>query len=317
MPRPPRPVRIRPEAPDTLNIGLVFCYDRAAAQAFRNRDFPIVLSDRKWQELLAKGGELDGVELPRLPPEELQTATVGSSGAATIRGAFRFYAHVLETARGLGRPIRHKSRVLDFGVGWGRTIRCFMRETKHLYGVDVEPRFLDAARETGCPATLSLISPRGSLPYRDETFDLVYAYSVFTHLPLPVQEHWLAEIRRVMAPTGMFVATVQPPRFLGQIAAVELDDPAVHPWLRKLRLALADDVDAPRRLAEEGYVYFGGESYGDTIMTSAFARERWGRHFLVTRYLDDAVKFRQAVIVAIAPSWRSRTLRIAGRLFSA
>jgi ubiquinone/menaquinone biosynthesis C-methylase UbiE len=216
-----------------------------------------MVSDQKWRKLLKKGGQINGVPLPGLPSEELQISTVGSSGGATINEAFHFYLYILDKARSRGSPITRRSRVLDFGVGWGRIIRCFMRETKRLYGVDVQPRFLDAAKETGCPAELSLIEPMGALPFRGGTFDLVYAYSVFTHLPLHVQRHWLSEIRRVMNPSGLFVATVQAPRFLVDIASVDLDDPHLHPWMRALHAALNDNVDPFRLFNEDGYIYFG------------------------------------------------------------
>jgi ubiquinone/menaquinone biosynthesis C-methylase UbiE len=48
----------------------------------------------------------------------------------------------------------------------------------------------------------------------DEFFDLVIPYSVFTHLTREVQKAWLAEMRRVIAPGGLLIASVH-----GQFAA--------------------------------------------------------------------------------------------------
>ncbi len=43
---------------------------------------------------------------------------------------------------------------------------------------------------------------------RDAEFDLVYANSVFTHIPLSMQRAWIEEIARVMKPNGWFLCTV-------------------------------------------------------------------------------------------------------------
>jgi SAM-dependent methyltransferase len=42
----------------------------------------------------------------------------------------------------------------------------------------------------------------------DRAFDLVYAYSVFTHIPLELQPAWLDEMRRILRPDGFFLCTV-------------------------------------------------------------------------------------------------------------
>jgi hypothetical protein len=39
-------------------------------------------------------------------------------------------------------------------------------------------------------------------------FGLIYGFSIFTHLPERLQERWMDEIRRVLAPGGYFLLTV-------------------------------------------------------------------------------------------------------------
>jgi SAM-dependent methyltransferase len=47
------------------------------------------------------------------------------------------------------------------------------------------------------------------LPFaEDDTFDLVTAASVFTHIPLHLQRPWLEEIRRILRRGGYFLCTV-------------------------------------------------------------------------------------------------------------
>ena len=40
------------------------------------------------------------------------------------------------------------------------------------------------------------------LPYGDDSFGLAYLFSVFTHLPEPLQHAWVREFRRVLRPGG-------------------------------------------------------------------------------------------------------------------
>ena len=117
-------------------------------------------------------------------------------------------------------------------MSWGRIIRFFLKDVDAdtLHGVDTNPKYLEAAQQTGVPGHLHLIAPLGQLPHADASFDLVYAYSVFTHLPEHVQDHWLAEIARTLKPGGILIATVEPPRFLDFFAASDPDDQQLHPW---------------------------------------------------------------------------------------
>jgi hypothetical protein len=98
-------------------------------------------SDRFWRWLVLRGAQRRyGLEtvLPGVPADEMQRNWTGSTGESTLQEAFDFYRLVLERARAHGRPIRRETRVLDFGCGWGRIIRFFLREVddRHLHGCD-------------------------------------------------------------------------------------------------------------------------------------------------------------------------------------
>jgi hypothetical protein len=44
--------------------------------------------------------------------------------------------------------------------------------------------------------------------YAPETFGLLYAFSIFTHLSLPTQREWLGEFSRILRPGGFAVISV-------------------------------------------------------------------------------------------------------------
>src|SRR6185503_13183891 len=47
------------------------------------------------------------------------------------------------------------------------------------------------------------------LDYPDATFDLVYAFAVFIHLDARLQRAWVSEMKRVLAPGGLLLLTLQ------------------------------------------------------------------------------------------------------------
>ncbi len=72
------------------------------------------------------------------------------------------------------------------------------------------------------------------LPFEDASFGLVYAISVWSHLSAEAALRWFAEMRRIVAPGGLLVPTVQSWQTTRHLAASRL-------WeLRDIREAVAD-----------------------------------------------------------------------------
>lgn len=100
-------------------------------------------------------------------------------------------------------------RVLDFGCGIGRTLRHFATdaEVAEMHGCDIDEPSIDWLRENlSPPFHFARTREEPPLPYGDDSFDLVWAISVFTHLT-DSWSRWLLEVRRVLRPGGLFVAS--------------------------------------------------------------------------------------------------------------
>lgn len=101
-------------------------------------------------------------------------------------------------------------RVLDFGCGAGRAVRHLSEaaRTGEVWGCDIDPACIEWDRANLDPGISFVVNgPRPPLPLEADTFDLVYALSVFTH----IDQHWaswLIEMHRVLAPGGLLVATI-------------------------------------------------------------------------------------------------------------
>ncbi len=60
---------------------------------------------------------------------------------------------------------------------------------ENMHGVDVDPDILDICRQCNVPGTFHQIETLGSLTFSDKHFDLIVAYSMFTHLSEHVHLH--------------------------------------------------------------------------------------------------------------------------------
>lgn len=108
------------------------------------------------------------------------------------------------------RP-RGALRLLDVGMGTGRFLlqAANALPEAELFGVDLSPWYVDYAREllsaTGAPRARVEAANAETLPYPDDSFDVVTSIFVLHELPRRVRRTVLAEMRRVLAPGGLLV----------------------------------------------------------------------------------------------------------------
>ncbi|MCL3816994.1 class I SAM-dependent methyltransferase [Aeromicrobium wangtongii] len=249
--------------------------------------------------------------LPAMAPPSVQQGWTGSSGTPLLAQTTSFVRSVESTyANHTGQSLQGKT-ILDVGVGYGRLIRLMYRYSNpdQLWGVDAWDRSLQHCRDVGLPANLrqSEVFPV-ALPVGGTTFDLAYAFSVFTHLSPRAAEAVLDAVRKSMKPGGLFIVTVRPIEFWKHLAPAKGIDPA--------ELRAQHQANGFAYLPHEG---IEGESYGDaSVVPSFFRRPGWK---LVGRDWN-AIDPYQAVLVlqaepiqevAATPGTRLSRLRRAAR----
>jgi SAM-dependent methyltransferase len=100
-------------------------------------------------------------------------------------------------------------RVLDVGCGTG-TMLGYLERYGRPEGVDAEPAAVEFCRRRGVTTVTQAAVP--PLPFEDERFGLVTAFDFVEHVDDDAGT--LGEIRRVLRPGGIFMATVPAYRFL-------------------------------------------------------------------------------------------------------
>ena len=104
--------------------------------------------------------------------------------------------------------LKHGESILDVGCGTGGvTIPAKIRvgENGSAAGIDPAPEMIAVAHRKAKRAGIEIDFRVGvieSLPFPDETFDVVTSSLMMHHLPEHLQVKGLAEIRRVLKPTG-------------------------------------------------------------------------------------------------------------------
>jgi SAM-dependent methyltransferase len=107
-----------------------------------------------------------------------------------------------------GAPIGSLEAILDFGCGCGRVLRRWHGVDARICGSDLSDPAVKWCRAhlPFVEAGVNALEP--PLTYRDASFDLVYALSVLTHLPVATQLAWRDELGRVLRPGGHLLLTL-------------------------------------------------------------------------------------------------------------
>ena len=237
-------------------------------------------SDGEWLEAVIEsvdrpGIEIDGVTLPGFPSARVAGQTVADGmSRRMLTHASAMHATIRDTAARHGLRLGRDTKVLDFGTGFGRIARFFLREVarRNLHGVDVVPNLVQACRETFGSDTFDVIEQRGTLPHADGTFDLVFANSVFSHLTEELNLAWFAQIMRTLRPGGLAALTIIDAGKFERFVKVG------GPYFESLRI----DPDAARPAIGRGEMLWFTtsrkgplEGYGYAVVPQAWVRANW------------------------------------------
>jgi SAM-dependent methyltransferase len=214
--------------------------------------------------------------LPEMPSVEVQESWTGSNGHALMTHSLSFVKTLTSAYHEMGGRALESSNVLDFGCGWGRMLRLFAKyvPSHSLFGVDPWDQSIEICRQSGIHANLAISD---YLPERLPTpegtkFDLIFAFSVFTHLSERATKKCAQTLKKYMSEDGVLVITIRPIEYWE--------------FWRKHILANPNDSEA-KLLAEQhrksGFAFSphnrekidGDITYGDTSMSLDYIAENF------------------------------------------
>jgi hypothetical protein len=229
---------------------------------------------------------VDGVAFPSMPDARTQTTIMGNSNEVAVRGSHQFYKVVRDIMSSHGITLEGGSKLLDFGTGWGRMIRPFLRhlDFKDLYAIEPSTEWCITARR--CNPYVSIVQSElhPPLAFRANLFRYVIAYSIFTHLPESLFDSWMVEFERILVPGGVLAFTFLGDQTISQLIKYPSPLPPekeIHFWHRILLESLAiHDPDWDRYRSNQ-FVFLptGGPFYGDTFMSPALIRSKLTNRF--------------------------------------
>lgn len=165
-------------------------------------------------------GAADGLALP---PDQLMFLVQGSGNVREFLNDGRATAlEVMKVLEANGVEIGSLKKILDFGCGCGRVIRHFHAVTRgQLHGTDYNRQAIDWCKRKLRFGQFEVNGLWPPLPYGKEEFDLIYALSVFTHLPESLQVAWMSELSRVLKPGGYLLMTTHGECYLPHMSEEE------------------------------------------------------------------------------------------------
>jgi SAM-dependent methyltransferase len=246
---------------------------------------PVVRMDMVWRP-----GQLDAVPVP--PPDLMKRILHGAVDQHTFAvSGMKTYGEFSEAIRRHWRESTPPKRLLDWGCGSGRVVYHFLRDPDRpsVTGSDVDAEAIAWCQKHLPAATFAANGMRPPLPFAADAFDVVVAHSVFTHLDRQLQREWLADIRRVLRPGGLFVTSAHGP------FAARFTFPPETAALVQQR-GIRDDL---QDRALDGVVAPG--YYRSTFQTPEYTCNEWGRQFEVLEYVEGGMQNFQDLVVLRRP----------------
>lgn len=133
-------------------------------------------------------------------------------GAGRGRGLFAWRSGEYYVRFMRDHGLRPDHRVLDFGCGYGRAAIPLLKfsEPGNYLGTELSDKRIELARDWVAREGLEdrkpvfVVSTDNSMPYiEDRSIDIVWTYSVFTHMPEKEIHETLDAFKRVLKPDGV------------------------------------------------------------------------------------------------------------------
>lgn len=105
--------------------------------------------------------------------------------------------------------IKNDDNILDIGCGNGRFFEVAEEKNANYTGVDNSEKLLEIARNKYKTKTKLILANAISLPFENNSFDVVVSFAVLHHIPSKeLRGKFMEEVFRVLKKDGVFIVTV-------------------------------------------------------------------------------------------------------------
>jgi SAM-dependent methyltransferase len=216
-----------------------------------------------------------------VPPDSHITRVTGRETASTylFGGATHAYRLVRALELLAKRDASSFSKVVDWGCGAGRLTQHFARIwPKLVTGADVDKTNVEWSKRNLRNIRVEQIPWQPPTQFSSASFDLLFSFSVFSHIKTSMQDAWLHEISRILQPGGIAVITT-----LGTVSTA----------------SRGADAKFHETLERNGFVEWGNygqlddvrpneDAYLNIAMSKKYASSLFGRHFEVLGVVEGA-----------------------------
>jgi SAM-dependent methyltransferase len=264
------------------------------------------VSDEFWLWINTEGYRRSAASrafLPGLPQEDVQRRFTNKSNDDALVEAFEIYRLVRDLFERHVGALAEAEGVLDFGCGWGRVIRFFLKDLEHdrLTGAEYDGELVDFCKASNPWCTFIHSEAEPPLPFGDAQFSCIYAYSVFSHFSESMHLAWLRELKRVLRPGGALMLSIRPRSFIEYLGMIRAQEQEVEfPVL--LGMFPETEEELARYDAGE-YCYTPYDPsrpdawWGEACIPPAYIEREWGRFFEVEEIVEASEQIKQHVVM--------------------
>ena len=226
-----------------------------------------------------------------IPPAKLRYRVHGDLSQKTFLNVGRRIAKDIRTCvESVGGDWTSFNDVLDFGCGSARVIRYFLADKTeaNFTGIDINQELINWCSAHINGVNWRVVPTHPPSEFGDNSFDLIYGISVFTHLDRELQALWLEELARIIRPGGLILLTVLGSAYVNHINLQESDR---------------------RELRDNGFLFLSGvtgkwkldglpDFYQSAIQTVDHVQQEWSEYFEILEHIEGGInKLQDAVLL--------------------
>ena len=250
---------------------------KTVSNPVRSRNIEPLLGDNKLVDMLER-------DVFPIPPSSDREGYLPDHDGAFWATGLEDYLKVMKVAERYNIEARS---IFDFGCASGRVTRHFAIQTDipEVWCSDINARHIRWLTEN-MPSTVKPIFNHSipSLPIRDNSIDIVTAFSVFTHMDT-FETSWLAELQRIMRDDGLAYITVQNEdawNYLGGLTETEFENSRVIKTLLSVDANILEKLEHAMQDTRTIYRYTNVGPYRAlTFHSNNYIKNVWGRFFEV------------------------------------